>query len=235
MKPQVSIIIPCYNEMVTLEDGLRRIVDLMKKERVSYEIILIDDYSTDGTRTLIHKLVKKYKYVRSFLHDRNFGRGRTVQDGIMHAKGSIVGYLDIDLEVSEIYIPMCVEKIRKGADMVIGHRHYANESSIIRYLASKSYWYLVKILFDLPFHDTEAGYKFFRRSKILTYASTIKDQHWFWDTEVIIRGKMNNMNIVELPVLYQRRTDKKSSVRLVKDTIQYLRSITSLKRELVQI
>ena len=98
------------------------------------------------------------------LHERNKGRGATVTDGFRAARGEIAGYIDVDLEVHCRYIPSLVRAIEKGADVATLRRIYAFQVlSLDRYFMSRGYSWLVRRLLDLPFSDTETGYKFFRR------------------------------------------------------------------------
>ena len=163
-------------------------------------------------------------------HSKNQGRGKSVADGIKTAKGEICGFLDVDLEVSADYIPLFTREIENGADMVIGRRFYEGGiNSIARYLASKTYALTVKTLLKIPIEDTEAGYKFFRRSKILPVLAKTKNKGWFFDTEICAQAHWNGLKISQIPILFERRTDKKSTVRLIPDTLDYIKNLIRLK------
>lgn len=232
-KIDLSIILACYNEGPTFERSVRRIISACRKLRKSFEIIFVEDKSTDGTDETIKKLVGEIKTVKAIFHRRNLGRGKSVTDGIMAAKGDICGYLDVDLEVSESYIPLFFDEIEKGSDMAVGRRFYERGfSSLARFLASKIYAILVKYFLKIPISDTEAGYKFFRRSKILPVLSHVRDNHWFWDTEICARVNLANLSISEVPVLFVRRSDKKSTVRILPDTIDYLLKLIRFRNQM---
>src|SRR3989344_2025719 len=209
-KLAVTIILPCYNEGPTFEKSVKKIVSVLKKLKKNWEIIFVEDKSTDKTKKTIEKLVSQIKNSRAIYHSKNQGRGKSVADGIKAAKGEICGFLDVDLEVSADYIPLFIEEIENGVDMVIGRRFYEGGiNSIARYLASKTYSSLVKTLLKIPIGDTEAGYKFFRRSKILPILAKTKDKGWFWDSEISARAYFSGLRISQIPVLFVRRTDKK--------------------------
>src|SRR5579872_1221880 len=157
-KIDLSIILACYNEGDTFENSVFEIVSTLKKTRYRWEIIFVEDKSTDETAAVVKKMVGTIPNSRAIFHKKNTGRGRTVADGIFASLGEICGYLDVDLEVSAKYIPKFVEKIDSGYDMVIGNRFY-DKSSLVRFLASKLYAILVKIILGLPDFDTECGYK----------------------------------------------------------------------------
>ena len=229
----VSIILACYNEGPTLEDSVRRIIAACQKLRKGWEIIFVEDKSTDETGETVKSLERKIKNSKTIFHKKNMGRGKSVTDGIIAARGDICGYLDVDLEVSEKYIPLFVREIEKGFDMAVGRRFYEKGlASLTRFLASKIYAFLVNNLLKVPVSDTEAGYKFFRRSKILPVLLRVGDNHWFWDTEICARAYLSGLSISEIPVLFTRRTDKKSTVRLVPDTIDYLLAIIRFRNQI---
>jgi len=232
-KFKVSIILPCYNEGSTFETSVGKIISVLKKIKKSWEIIFIEDKSTDKTKIAVEKLVKQILNSKAIIHTKNQGRGKSVADGIKTAKGGICGFLDVDLEVAPDYIPLFIREIENGADMTIGRRFYERGmKSIARYLASKIYSSLVKTFLKIPIEDTEAGYKFFNRSKILPILSQVHDKHWFWDTEICARAYWSGLKISEIPILFERRTDKKSTVRMIPDTINYIRNLIRLKAKL---
>ena len=182
-KPYFSLIIPCYNEGPTFETSVKKVVSELGKLKKSWEIIFVEDASGDETKKTVEKLVVEIKNSHAIYHKKNEGRGKTVRDGILKAKGEICAFLDIDLEVSEKYIPIFINEIENGFDMVIAKRFYkANYKSVGRYFGSKLYAGIVRAILEIPIDDTEAGFKFFRRAKILPGSAKTHDNHWFWDT-----------------------------------------------------
>ncbi len=234
-KVDISIILPCYNEGPTFEKSISKIVSILKKTRKKWEIIFVEDKSTDKTRTTVEKLALQIKNAKAIFHQRNHGRGQSVSDGIIAAAGDICGYLDVDLEVSANYIPIFIDEIEKGADMAIGKRFYeGNLKSSIRFVTSKIYATTVKLLLNIPIEDTEAGYKFFRRSQILPILAKVRDKKWFWDTEICTLCYLDGFKIVEVPILFIRRGDKKSTVKLIGDSWAYISQIIKFKSRIAK-
>ena len=237
-KVDFTLILPCYNEHEHIDGSFKKIISELKKLKLVWEVILIDDKSKDNTKEILNKLINKYsKYnIKMYYHAKNMGRGATVSEGILKSKGLICGYIDIDCEVSPTYIPKFITQIRtKKVDLIIAKRTYhIKTSSLLRYIASKMYAFLTKLVFALPISDSEAGYKFFVRSKIIPVVKKTKDAHWFWDTEIIVRSKLSGLQIKEIPVVFKRREDKTSTVKIYQDTLRYLKSILNLKRELYE-
>ena len=232
-KIELSLIIPCYNEGPTFRKSVEAIIKVLKNLRKKWEIVFVEDKSQDDTKKTVEKLTQKYKNIRTIFHKKNEGRGTSVSDGIKASRGDICGYLDIDLEVSEKYIPLFVKEIEQGYDVVVGKRFYEGGglNSILRFLASKLYALAVKYIIDIPVDDTEAGYKFFRRTKILPILPKVRSNHWFWDTEICALAHWNGLSITQIPVLFKRRYDKKSTVRLIPDTIDYIKNLIRLKSQ----
>lgn len=234
---ELSLILPCYNEAGLFDDSVTRITRVLDATRFSYEIIFVDDASRDTTPLLISRLIKKQgkrRVFRGIFHPTNLGRGRTVTDGIRAATGSVVGYIDIDCEVDPIYIPAMTEMIvRKDADVVIGKRFYrTSPKAIVREVLSRGYQWLADRMIGTGRMDTETGYKFFSRKKILPLLTKAKHPGWFWDTEIMVYAKRAKLRIREVPVLFLRRFDKQSSVNIMRDTLDYMKELVRFRRQL---
>lgn len=232
-KPYLSLILPLYNEGPSLERNLNTIYKSLQKTKNSWEVILVEDKSTDNTLGKIQKLLPNLKNTKLISHKKNQGRGRTVSDGIINAQGIYCGFLDVDLEVSSEYIPSFIKELEKGFDVVVGNRFYEKKlNSIVRILTSRGYKMIVRFLIDLPVDDTETGYKFFRRKKILPIISQISEKGWFWDTEICARSYWANLKMKQIPILFVRKPEKKSTVRIIPDTWDYIKKIYSFRKQI---
>jgi len=229
----ISLVISCYNEIKVIEKSLLRIREILRKSRCPYELIIIDDASTDGTQEKIKRLIRKEKNEKYFFHEKNCGRGNSVSEGIRAASGEIVGFIDVDLEIDATYIPLLAREIEKGADISTAWRIYRFKlNSIHRQLISKIYIKLIRFIFNVPLRDTETGCKFFKREKILPILLEIKDGHWFWDTEVMIRSYFKGLDIKEVPSEYIRKPETGTTVKIIKDVIYYIIKVASFYREM---
>lgn len=234
-KYDVSLILACYNEGQIFNDSVKRIITTLDQTDYTWEIIFVEDKSTDNTAALIRQAIKRYprRNLSAIFHHKNFGRGKTVVDGFNQAQGKIVGYIDIDLEIGEWYLPKMVQVINHGADVAIAWRIYDfNLASIPRWFASKGYTWLRKLLLGLPYQDTEAGYKFFCRSKLTPLLKKVKFSGWFFDTEILTLSHQSRLKVVEIPTAFNRRSDKTSTVKLIPDTIKYLINLVKYSMEL---
>jgi glycosyltransferase involved in cell wall biosynthesis len=232
-RPHLSLVIACYNEARHLRASFAEIRDTLEHAGWPFEVIFVDDVSRDATREILKEIVAAHPGLdlRVILHDRNRGRGATVTDGFRAARGEIAGYLDVDLEVHCRYIPSLVRAIEGGADVATVRRIYAFQLlSLDRYLMSRGYSFLVRHLLDVPYRDTETGFKFFRRETLLPLLDEIEDPGWFWDTEFMVRAAWRGLAVVEVPGAYIRREDKTSTVRGLRDSVRYFLALIRFRR-----
>lgn len=233
--PRLSVVLACYNEEEILAASFAEIHEVLEDFGRPYEVLFVDDLSRDRTREIIREIVAAHPTaaIRVILHDVNRGRGATVTDGFRTAQAPIVGYLDVDLEVHARYIPSLVRAIEKGADVATVRRIYAFQlRSLDRYFMSRGYSYLVRKLLGTPLHDTETGYKFFRRETLMPVLDQIRDPGWFWDTEFMVRAERRGLRVAEVPGAYVRRFDKTSTVRGLQDSARYFSKLLAFRREL---
>jgi glycosyltransferase involved in cell wall biosynthesis len=198
-----------------------------------YELIFIEDKGKDRTADVIRELVQGHENRRAVFHERNVGRGGTVTEGFLLAKGRIVGFLDIDLEVHCRFLPSVIAAIDQGADGATAFRNYAvgwRPTALLRHVLSSGYRKLFGWCFDVPFKDPETGFKFFRRDRITDVVAQTRDKAWFWDSEIMILAHQAGLKLVEVPCRFERRADKKSTVRVFRDVWRYLVAIRAFRK-----
>jgi glycosyltransferase involved in cell wall biosynthesis len=230
----LSLVLACYNEESHLESSVHQIVTCLDSTRLKYEIIFVDDMSQDATRAIIDRVIAAMpqRSLRRIFHEHNTGRGGAVTDGFRSAVGDIAGYIDVDLEVGPWYIPACYAAVANGADVVIGHRSYkVTILGLWRHVLSNGYRSVVRRVLPTGLStDTESGYKFFRRSSLLPLLDQTADRGWFWDTEIVLRAWARGLSIAEVPCLYVRNFQKRSTVRSVQDSLEYLKRLWRFRR-----
>ena len=234
----LSLILACYNEEPIIRDSVREIIEVLQSTRFSFEIIFVDDVSRDRTRALIDELIAQYRDVpmTRIFHDQNTGRGGAVTDGFRQAHGEVVGYIDIDLEVHARYIPTFVLAIQHGVDVATALRVYRFYwRGLLRWVLSHGYMALQQAALGMPLQDTETGFKFFRREKLVPLLDEIQDQGWFWDTEVMARSYLHGYHIREIPCLFLRRFDKHSTVNPLQDTFDYLGKLWQFRQAIARL
>ena len=221
---ELSLTVPCYNESPKLERNLVRLKEVLNSLAYQSEIIIIDDASSNNSVEIISRFLEANQAdnIKFIKHEKNKGRGGTVNDGIKSARGKICGFVDIDFSTSPWYIPALVMEINNGADVAIGQRIYKLKFKVLhRWILSKGYKFLVKLFLGADLGDTESGCKFFNRDKIIPILDLVRDEKWFWDTEIIARSRLAGLKIKELPTVFIRES-LYSTVKIFKDSWRYL-------------
>jgi glycosyltransferase involved in cell wall biosynthesis len=221
----LSLIVPCYNEAPHLKASVDALCEVLDTTRYDYEVVFVDDVSPDNTRDVIREICAARPRCRAIFHEKNKGRGGAFKTGFVNSTGRVTGFIDIDLEVGANYIPALVNLIEHhGVDIATGHRHYLlrQTHAVHRVVLSVVYRALLRAGVVNGVRDSETGCKFFRRETATDVVLGSESDGWFWDTEVMARAVLAGLTIREMPVLFLRRWDKQTTVRLGRDIADYL-------------
>ena len=215
----ITFVIPIYNEEKIIKANTNRLVQFLEKSKYNYEIILAEDASTDNSLKIARKIESENKKIKVVGSKKRLGRGATLTKAIREANGEIVLYMDADLASDLTHIDEMIDEIEAGADIVIGSRLKKNAKitnrSITREIASRGYNSLIRLLLDSKIEDHQCGFKAFRKSSVEPLLDHIKDNHWFWDTELLIYAQKKRLNVKEVAIVWLDR--KGSSVKLQHD------------------
>ena len=220
---KLSIIIPIYNEKNTLLEIISR-VEKAKIGNIEKEIILIDDYSTDGTRELLKNLENKYKV---FYQDKNQGKGAALRLGFKHATGEILIIQDSDLEYNPDEYPELLNPILGGAaDVVYGSRFIGTGPHRIlfyrHYLGNRFLTTFSNMMTDLNLTDMETCYKVFRKEVIEDILPKLKSNRFGFEPEITARVAHKKYRIYEVGISYHGRTYKEGKKIGWKDGVRTL-------------
>jgi dolichyl-phosphate beta-glucosyltransferase len=232
--PLVSIILPCYNEEEHLIKSISLLIEESKCFDFRHEFIFVEDKSKDNTARILKQLEPTFEKARFIFHETNKGRGAAVKTGFKAALGEIVGFIDIDLEISPRYINGFVSVLKKEHDVAIANRRYFSDTYIkamIRNSFSNYYHFINKTILKHPYKDTEAGFKFFRRESVKDFFTQVTNDHWFWDTEFMMYCFTNNLKVAELQVEFLRDHSKRSTVNIVSDSFHYINQLMRYKKQ----
>ena len=234
---ELSVILPCYNEAQILRTSVKTVEDILEQSSYRYEIIIAEDASTDGTDKIAQELAAQSPKIVWCHRDKRIGRGSAVAHAIKKSRGKIVGFLDTDLEAPAHYILPMAMAISQGADISTGVRHiYLTKMDFIfkmdKILSHYGYLWISKKLLGTNLQDTETGFKFFNKERILPILDEIKDQHWFWDTEVMVRPYLKGYKFKEIPIIFTMRHDRKSKVSFFKDSVSHFKKLLAFRKEI---
>ena len=233
--PDFSLILACYNEERSLKKGIREIEKIFITTKLKYEIIFVDDKSTDNTVEIIKKILSSHPDWCLIEHGRNRGRGKAVSDGIKIAKSPIVGFIDVDLSTSPWYLLRLIQEVKEGFDIATAMRVYKlKPRTLFRWIISKSYNFTMRMVLNCNLRDTETGCKVFDKERILSILEKIKTEHWFWDTEIMVRSEICGYKILEVPSMFIRE-GLNTTVRVFKDTKDYLINLIKFRHELKKL
>ncbi len=226
--PEVTAIIPVYNDRKSLEIALPRSVEILRTITSEFEIIVAEDGSTDGSAEFVQAYAKRDERVRLLHSDSRLGRGKALNRAIREAKGAIVCYYDVDLATDMRHLPELIAAIRDGAIISTGSR-LMPASDIVRTggreIASRTYNFLVRLFLGSRVFDHQCGFKGFKKMYIIPLLPALKANHWFWDTELLVRAQRKGYRVAEFPVHW--RAGKGTTVK-VKDVFEMGSSILDL-------
>ena len=221
---RISIIIPCYNEVNTIED----IINAVRKIHYdNKEIILIDDFSNDGTRELIRKGIET-KVDKVIYHNKNMGKGAAIRSSMKTVTGDIVVIQDADLEYDPEEIHKIIGPILNGrADVVYGSRFVGATPHRVLYfwhlIGNKLLTILSNMFTNITLTDMETCYKAFKREIIQSI--TIEENRFGFEPEITAKVAKMNCRIYEVGISYYGRTYEEGKKIMWKDGISALRCI----------
>ena len=226
---KLSVIIPCYNEKNTIQEILNRIDKSLKKnEFLKYEILIVDDFSNDGTKEILKNLSINGK-IQTYFHDTNLGKGAAIQTALKYITGDIIIIQDADLEYDPFdYNKLLVPFFETNADIVYGSRFlgggkYVRIHFFWHYLANKILTFLCNLFINLNLTDMETGYKVFKASALKSI--NLKEKSFAFEPEVTIKLAKKSYKFFEVPITYNGRSYEEGKKIGLKDAFIALKTI----------
>ncbi len=203
--PEITAVLPVYNDRAALETAIPASLAALEQCSGSFELIVAEDGSTDGSRECVEEWEKKDPRVRLLHSDERQGRGRALNRAVSEARGNIFCYYDVDLATDISHLPELISHIRDGAAVATGSR-LMPESKIIRSgdreVASRSYNALVRLFLGSRLNDHQCGFKAYRTEVLRELVPKIRAPHWFWDTESLVLAQRAGLRVDEFPVTW---------------------------------
>ena len=226
---KLSILIPCFNEKLTIISIIDEVRKSLKKNNfLNYEIIVIDDFSSDGT-TQILKNIETDKDIFIFYHSQNQGKGSAIQTALKYITGDITIVQDADLEYDPSdYNNLLLPFFETNADIVYGSRFigggkYVRIHFFWHYLANKILTFICNIFINLNLTDMETGYKVFKSSALKSI--TLIEKSFSFEPEVTIKLAKKKFKFFEVPISYNGRSYEEGKKIGLKDAFIALKAI----------
>jgi dolichyl-phosphate beta-glucosyltransferase len=241
MKKEIylSVVIPSYNEEKNIEVGvLNEVWEYLKKQKYTWEVILIDDGSKDNTFKLLSNFSKSHKGFKAF-EEPHRGKAGTVIAGILKASGKIVLFTDMDQATPLNQIEKFLPEFEKGCDAIIGSRHGREGYSLIRKIMAYGFMSLRKLLLNLPYKDTQCGFKAFKEDKareIFKRMKVFNDKARIegaavtagFDLEILYIARKLKLKVLEIPVVWHEKGLRRE-VSPIKDSWEGLRDLIRVR------
>jgi glycosyltransferase involved in cell wall biosynthesis len=219
----LSVVVPLYNEEENVELLWERLYNVLKDLHRSFEVIFVDDGSKDGTRDKMRRLAKQHPYLRVILFRANFGQSAAMAAGFEATRGDIVIAMDGDLQNDPADIPVMLDKMAEGYDVVSGWRKNRRDKLLLRKIPSKIANRLICSITDVRLHDTGCSLKAFR-GDMLRRISLYGELHRF----IPALTRMEGARIAELPVRHHARQFGKSKYNLTR-TFRVIMDLTTIR------
>lgn len=207
-KPQLSLIMPTYNEEDNIELIIEKVDNVVKRMGLKYELIVVDDGSIDNTRIKVGNYVRNNGHVKVVGYQNNVGKGFALKTGFLHATGDMVVLLDSDSDIDPAQVVHYVEALKDG-DIVVAskwHPQSSVDAPLIRKILSHGFNVLVKLLTGLKSSDTQTGLKAFRRSAFLGAFPRLTVKRFAFDVELLVLANLLGLKVVELPIKIRLRS-----------------------------
>jgi glycosyltransferase involved in cell wall biosynthesis len=225
----ISVIMPAFNEGKKIRANLIEAIDTFRSLGHPFELIVVNDGSTDDTGNEVHKVELEHSEVILVTYTRNGGKGNALKEGWKYAHGDLVTFVDADLELHPRQLNMFLDEMeKKRVDIVIGSKRHPE--SIIHYplkrkILSKCYNLLIRGLFQCNLTDTQPGLKLFKREVLAKEFPKVFVKRYAFDLELLLNSLKDGYTIAEVPIMidYVRenggRIKLKDVGRIYKDTM----------------
>lgn len=229
---KLSVVIPVYNEKKRFQNGFDHYYSYLKKQKYSWELILVNDGSTDNTLTLIKEIKRGKSGINVVTYDNNRGKGYAISQGVKSAVGEYILFADLDHSVPISTIESFFDYFEKGYQVVIGSRRVRGSHILVhqkpfREFLGKGFTMIVNFLIYPQISDATCGFKAFEKNAAQKIFNKVTVYNWAFDAEVLYICKKYKIKIAQAPVTW---TDVRGSkVSLLKDVVGSLKGILKIR------
>jgi len=210
LDPTYSIVIPAYNESARLGATLEKVLAYVHAQGWGAEVIVVNDGSRDNTAEIVRSFAAKDPALRLVENPGNRGKGYSVRNGMLNARGSIVLFSDADLSSPIEEAPKLFEALERGADIAIGSRWLRAETQtqrqpLHRQLFGRIFNLVLRLTLGLQFADTQCGFKAFKQTAVQSIFPLQRIERWGFDPEILFLARKFKFRVQEVPVAWAHR------------------------------
>ena len=230
--PQLSIVIPAYNEGARIERTLDRVMSCVEQQGWDAEVLVVDDGSVDETAAIIARWMETHPRLHLVKNEGNRGKGYSVRNGLLQAAGEVVMFTDADLSAPMEEAERLLAAIADGADVAIGSRWMDKTRQTIhqplyRRFFGRCFNWVTRTVMGLPFKDTQCGFKAFRRPAAQVIFRLQRIERWGFDPEILFIARKLGYQIREVPVTWGH--DERSRMSYLKDGMKMLEEMAVIR------
>src|SRR5271168_4612730 len=230
--PQLSIVIPAYNESARIENALDRVLSCVAEQGWDAEVLVIDDGSKDDTAAIVQRWMVQHPRLHLVQNPGNKGKGYSVRNGLLQAAGDIVMFTDADLSAPMEEAERLLAALTDGADVAIGSRWLDRSRQIIhqplyRQFFGRCFNWITRTVMGLPFKDTQCGFKAFKRPAAQIIFRLQRIERWGFDPEILFIARKLGYTIREVPVTWGH--DERSRMSYLKDGLKMLEEMAFIR------
>jgi glycosyltransferase involved in cell wall biosynthesis len=230
--PQLSIVIPAYNEGARIERTLDRVMSCVEQQGWDAEVLVVDDGSVDETPAIVARWMEAHPRLHLVKNEGNRGKGYSVRNGLLQAAGEVVMFTDADLSAPMEEAERLLAAIADGADVAIGSRWMDKTRQTIhqplyRRFFGRCFNWVTRTVMGLPFKDTQCGFKAFRRPAAQVIFRLQRIERWGFDPEILFIARKLGYQIREVPVTWGH--DERSRMSYLKDGMKMLEEMAVIR------
>jgi glycosyltransferase involved in cell wall biosynthesis len=207
LDPTYSIVIPAFNEGARLAETLERVLACVRAQGWKAEVVVVNDGSGDNTAEIVRTFAANEPALRLLENPGNRGKGYSVRNGMLHARGQVVMFSDADLSSPMEEAPKLFQALEAGADIAIGSRWLRAETQtqrqpLYRQLLGRIFNLLLRLILGLQFKDTQCGFKAFRLPAVQLIFPRQRIERWAFDPEILFLARKFGFSVQEIPVVW---------------------------------
>lgn len=231
-EPQYSIVIPAFNEQARIGVTLSRVMECVERQGWQAEVLVVNDGSRDRTGAIVQAACERHPNLRLIDNPGNRGKGYSVRNGTLQARGQVVMFTDADLSAPMEEAELLFAAIQNGADVAIGSRwldrsRQTMEQPVYRRFFGRCFNWLTRLIMHLPLADTQCGFKAFRREAAQAIFIRQRIERWGFDPEILYIALRLGMNVQEVAVTWGH--DERSRISYLKDGLKMMEELVRVR------